>query len=162
RHAFPLDAEYDIKISIASYRGAFEPQTLEVAIDGARLKLFTVTPRMQPELRIPVHGGPHDVAVAFVRNAPDLIEQVREPFVNPEAPSGTGGGPTGLLPAVTSVTIAGPYDGSGPGDTPSRRRVFVCAPKRPADDASCAKTILSALARRAYRGLATADNVRVL
>jgi hypothetical protein len=100
--------------------------------------------------------------VAFIRNSPDLIEQVREPFVNPEAPSGTGGGPTGLLPAVTSITIAGPFEGSGPGDTPSRRRVFVCTPKKLADEAPCAKTILSTLARRAYRGMSTADNVRVL
>jgi len=101
------------------------------------------------------------VAVTFLRRAPDLIEQVREPFLNPEAPSGTGGGPTGLLPSVASVTIAGPFEATGPGDTPSRRRVFVCAPKRPADGA-CAKTILSTLARRAYRGNATPENVRVL
>jgi mono/diheme cytochrome c family protein len=185
RHDFPLDAQYDIKITVSSYRGGGEPQELEVAIDGARVKLFTVSPRTQPELRVPVKGGPHDVTVAFLRRAPDLIEQVREPFLNPEAPSGTGGGPTGLLPSVASVTIAGPFEATGAGDTPSRRRVFVCAPKRPADEApaasakaparsrrssletqasedGCAKTILSGLARRAYRGNSTPDNVRVL
>jgi hypothetical protein len=162
RHDFPLDAQYDIKIAVSSYRGGGEPQELEVAIDGARVKLFTVSPRTQPELRVPVKGGPHDVTVTFLRRSPDLIEQVREPFLNPEAPSGTGGGPTGLLPSVASVTIAGPFEATGPGDTPSRRRVFVCTPKRPADEAPCAKTILSALARRAYRGNATPENVRVL
>jgi len=162
RHDFPLDAQYDIKITVGSYRGGGEPQELELSIDGARVKLFSVSPRTQPELRVPVKGGPHEVAVAFLRRTPDLIEQVREPFLNPEAPSGTGGGPTGLLPSVASVTIAGPFEATGPGDTPSRRRVFVCTPKRPADEAPCAKTILSTLSRRAYRGNTTPENVRVL
>ncbi|HEY7172009.1 MAG TPA: DUF1592 domain-containing protein [Vicinamibacterales bacterium] len=162
RHDFPLDAQYDIKVAVSSYRGGGEPQELELAIDGARVKVFTVAPRTQPELRVPVKGGPHEVAVTFLRRTPDLIEQVREPFLNPEAPSGTGGGPTGLLPSVASVTIAGPFEATGPGDTPSRRRVFTCTPKRPADEAACARTILSTLARRAYRGNATPENVRVL
>jgi hypothetical protein len=162
RHDFPLDAQYDIKIAVSSYRGGGDPQELELSIDGARVKVFMVTPRTQPELRVPVRGGPHEVAVTFLRKTPDLIEQVREPFLNPEAPSGTGGGPTGLLPSVASVTIAGPFEATGPGETPSRRRVFVCTPKRPADETPCAKTILSTLARRAYRGNVTPENVRVL
>jgi hypothetical protein len=162
RHDFPLDAQYDIKVTVSSYRGGGDPQELELAIDGARVKVFTVSPRTQPELRVPVKGGPHEVTVTFLRRTPDLIEQVREPFLNPEAPSGTGGGPTGLLPSVASVTIAGPFEATGPGDTPSRRRVFVCTPKRPADEAACAKTILSTLSRRAYRGNSTPENVRVL
>src|SRR5207253_976559 len=83
----PLDAEYDIKVAVTSYRGTSEPHTLEMMIDGVRVKLFTVTARMQPDLRVAVRGGPHDVAVAFLRNPPDLVEQVREPFQNPEAPS---------------------------------------------------------------------------
>jgi hypothetical protein len=162
RHDFPLDAQYDIKIAVSSYRGGGDAQELELSIDGARVKVFSVTPRTQPELRIPVRGGPHEVAVTFLRKTPDLIEQVREPFLNPEAPSGTGGGPTGLQPSVASVTIAGPFEATGPGETPSRRRVFACTPKRPADETPCAKTILSTLARRAYRGNVTPENVRVL
>ena len=78
-----------------------------------------------PEVRVPVRGGPHDVGVAFLRMPPDLVEHVREPFQNPDAPSGTGGGPTGLMPAITTVTIAGPYNPAGPGDTPNRRRIRV-------------------------------------
>src|SRR5439155_22856609 len=113
-------------------------------------------------IRVPVRGGPHAVGVAFLRTSPDLVEQAREPFLNPEAPSGTGGGPTGLLPAVTSVTIVGPYNPSGPGDTPSRRRIFICSPAAPARDAACARTILTSLARRAYRGMQTPANVQVL
>src|SRR6476646_9050152 len=57
RHDFPLDAQYDIKIAVSSYRGGGDPQELELAIDGARVKVFTVSPRTQPELRVPVKGG---------------------------------------------------------------------------------------------------------
>jgi hypothetical protein len=161
RHVFPLDAEYAITIAIAGSRGASQAQELELMLDGARVKLFTLASRGQPELRLRVAGGPHDVGVAFLRSAPDLVEQVREPFQNPDAPSGTGG-PAGAMPGVSGVTIAGPYSAAGPGETPSRRRVFVCTPLNPAQEARCAKTIVSTLARRAYRGAVTPESVQVL
>jgi hypothetical protein len=65
----------------------------------------------------------------------------------------------GGLPHVASMTIAGPFDPRGPGDTPSRRRVFICRPAAPAEEAPCATRIVSALARRAYRRPATGDEV---
>ena len=160
RHTFPQDAEYDIKVGVSG-RGGGTPQQLEVSIDGARVKVFALEGRQQPELRVPITGGPHDVAVTFLRVTPDLVEQVREPFLNPDAPSGTGG-QTGPVTAVSSVTIAGPYNASGPGDTVSRRRLFTCQPTAIAQEARCARTILSALARRAYRGTVTPAALDVL
>src|SRR2546428_4799 len=162
RHLFPLDGEYDIRVDMSSDRGRSEPQTVDVTIDGARVALLLASSGEDPEVRVAVRGGPHDVGVAFLRTPPDLVEHVREPFQNPDAPSGTGGGPTGLLPAITTVTIAGPYNPAGPGDTPSRRRVFVCTPGTPSQEAPCARTILATLARRAYRGTVTPANVQVL
>ena len=47
----------------------------------------------------------------------------------------------GTQPAISNVTISGPYNIKGPGDTPSRRRIFVCAPSSDADLA-CATKIL--------------------
>src|SRR5262249_35968385 len=67
RHVFPLNAEYDIRVGLSNARGVSDPQQLEVTIDGAQVKLFTVTARDQPEVRIPVSGGPHEVGVAFLR-----------------------------------------------------------------------------------------------
>ena len=49
------------------------------------------------------------------------------------------------------MTITGPFEATGPGDTPSRRRIFICHPQPGQEDLTCAKKILSALARRAYR-----------
>ena len=160
RHIFPLDAEYDIKVGVTG-RGTGVPQQLEMSIDGERLKLFALDGRQAPEIRVAVKGGPHDVAVTFLRTTPDLVEQVREPFLNPDAPSGTGG-QAGVVTAVSSVTIAGPYDARGAGDTPSRRRVFTCTPSSSADEIRCAKSILSTLARRAYRGAVTPAQLDVL
>jgi hypothetical protein len=71
----------------------------------------------------------------------------------------------GTQPAIATVTISGPYDVKAPGDSPSRKRIFVCPSTRPeqsrgprsgqapsaTDDLPCARQILSTLARRAYR-----------
>jgi hypothetical protein len=57
----------------------------------------------------------------------------------------------GPVREVSKVTIGGPYDATGQGDTPSRRKIFVCRPTGPADEGSCARTILTALAHRAFR-----------
>jgi len=70
-------------------------------------------------------------------------------------------------PGITNVSIVGPLRADGAGDTPSRRRIFVCSPAEPAEDAgrdargratqgavaepACAATILRTLAERAYR-----------
>jgi hypothetical protein len=59
---------------------------------------------------------------------------------------------------VDHVTIDGPYAGRTPQDTPSRRRLFVCRPEAGQDEAACARTILTTLARRAFRRPATATD----
>jgi hypothetical protein len=153
RHNFPVDAEYEIKADIGGGPGGAgsDRNRLEITVDGVPIS-------DAPSGRVPVSAGPHDVAVTFLRVPPDLVEQVREPFENPAAPSGTGG-ITGRLPSVSAVTIIGPHDPKGPGDTPSRRRVFVCTPAAASQEAGCARTILTSLARRAYRGVATREQV---
>jgi hypothetical protein len=57
----------------------------------------------------------------------------------------------GTMPAIAIATIRGPYSPTGPGDTPSRKRIFVCRPTSEAAEAPCAREILATLARRAYR-----------
>ena len=68
--------------------------------------------------------------------------------------------------AVGAVQIGGPYRVDGTATkTPSRRTIFTCEPRRPADTA-CATKILSRMARLAYRRSVTAadmtDAARVL
>jgi hypothetical protein len=49
------------------------------------------------------------------------------------------------------LEISGPYHANGVDETPSRRRIFVCRPAAPAEEAACASKILSTIARRAFR-----------
>jgi hypothetical protein len=115
----------------------------------------------QLAVRLPVTAGPHDVGIAFYRRPPDLVEQVREPFPNPRI-SGNEGGPGGSMPVVTSLSIIGPHVASGPGDTPSRRQIFVCRAGAGLSESECAKRILERLARRAYRGHSSPRDVGTL
>ena len=161
RHIFPVDAEYEIKVDLAGGPGGGgNPPQLEITIDGVQVSVAPLG-RDEPEIRVPVTAGAHDVVVTFFRVPPDLVEQVREPFENPAAPSGTGG-IAGRLPSLSAVTIIGPHNAKGPGDTASRRRLFTCMPANASQEAACARTILTTLTRRAYRGLSAREDVNEL
>ncbi len=140
RHTFPLDAEYDLQVGQAGGGRLGGPapagpraDDLYVALDGARL---TVEGRGATRIRVP--AGPHTIAAApIVRTRTSGADGV----FHVEARS----------PGVTQITITGPHDATGPGDTPSRRRLLVCRPATPADEEACARRILGTLATRAYR-----------
>jgi Protein of unknown function (DUF1592)/Protein of unknown function (DUF1588)/Protein of unknown function (DUF1595)/Protein of unknown function (DUF1585)/Protein of unknown function (DUF1587) len=69
---------------------------------------------------------------------------------------------TGASPQVTGITIDGPYNVTGPGDTPSRARIFVCHPATGKDEEPCARTILATVGRRAFRRPVTDADLRPL
>jgi hypothetical protein len=137
RHEFPLDGEYEFSIAIASgvplTRGLPRGAELFVTIDG--------TPVREPDLqkfRYRVAAGARAVAVTLFDKArykaTDDIYSIDR-----------------LLGVVGGVTIVGPFNADGPGDTASRRRIFVCQPTSPATEEICARRILARLATRAYR-----------
>jgi hypothetical protein len=68
----------------------------------------------------------------------------------------------GTLPAIAIATIRGPYSATGPGDTPSRQRIFACRPSEPATEVPCARLILTKLVGSAYRRPATDEDVAAL
>ena len=61
----------------------------------------------------------------------------------------------GTQPAIGQVTISGPYDPTGPGDTLARRLIFTCKTQ---DDA-CARQIIGNLEKRAFRRAVTNDDI---
>jgi len=96
--------------------------------------------------RVFVKAGPHMVGVTFIqRNHAESDEPLQPHERNHDLQDMNG------LPLIDFVSVTGPFDPKGPGDTPSRRRIFTCQPSKPTDEATCARTILSGLARRAYR-----------
>src|SRR5258706_4844142 len=99
------------------------------------------------KVRVPVTAGSHQVGVTFRKNAASLLETARQPllshFNENRHPR--------LTPAIAQVSITGPYAAKAAGDTPARRRIFVCRPDDARKEDGCAKQILSTLMRRAYR-----------
>ena len=63
---------------------------------------------------------------------------------------------------VMQISLVGPYDIKGPGDTPSRRKIFICRPSAELAEADCARKILTNLAHHAYRRPVTAADVSPL
>ena len=93
------------------------------------------------DVLLPLKAGPRAIGVAFIKRPSAPSENLVLPHLRGK----------GQLPGVASITLKGPQNPRGPGDTPSRRRILVCYPGSRAQEAACAKQILSTTARRAYR-----------
>ena len=115
------------------------------------------------EIRVPVKAGPRVVGVSFVREMwePEFVPQPLQRgrvLTNDEIYMDYA--------SVASVQIGGPYPVAGAAasvkDTPSRREIFVCQPKALSGERACAATILSRMARRAYRRPVTDRDVQSL
>ena len=104
-YLFPLDADYDLRIQLSGTRGVRGEHRLEVTVDGEPVELPTLGTASTIELRIPVAAGPRDIGVAFYRNPPVLVEQVRKRFQNPRT-AGNTGGPGGAMPFVSTLTLS--------------------------------------------------------
>ncbi len=168
RHNFPVDATYEFNVvllqNIVGYVPGLEwPHELEISIDGERVFLAEVGGPQDNRLsdtnlaltketldkrlrtRIAVKAGPHDVGVTFLRKDSALSDEPLQPFTRNLDLQDMNG-----VPTINFMQITGPFDVTGPGETPSRKKIFVCAPAG-AGDSACAKRILTTIARRAYR-----------
>jgi mono/diheme cytochrome c family protein len=200
QYTAPAAGTYEIKARLQrngnDYVPSFaEDHTLEIAVDGSRLELFTlnadvppsrttaqrveqdgsaVAPVRQPSvtaatdrsalaarqeerkkidagwrIRVPLSAGTHSVTIAFIKSTAAVGDGPRRPYLRP---FGIGqGGDSRTVPYLGSVEVVGPYDPAPATDSSSRRLIFVCRPARTAEEAACARTILTALAGRAFR-----------
>ncbi len=162
-HNFPADAEYVFTSSLYFTTNTFlfglfsQGEQLEVAIDGERVGVFAVNPRMKGDevLRteaVKVKAGPHAVSVSFVQKFDGPIEDLVQPFDHTlgDLFLGRTQGLTGL-PHLKDVGIKGPFQPTGVSQTPSRQRILIRRPNGPEDEIASARTVLTALARQAYR-----------
>jgi hypothetical protein len=188
RHTFPVDAEYDVRVrffrtNFGNLRGLEHPHQVEMTLDDKRIRLVTIggdadleaaferptetadAIDARLEVRIPLTAGVHTIKVAFVENLPLAGTTRLEPFLRSSFDTLDWTG----RPHLDRLIITGPFRVTGPGDTPSRRRVFVCLPpgdalrqaslppaaaRKPDQtgaETACARQILAPLARRAYR-----------
>jgi hypothetical protein len=168
-HYFPLDAEYDFAVfltrNIVGYMTGLEwPHQLEISIDGERVFIAPVggeednlmsdrnfsaaadTIDARLRTRVFVEAGLHDVSVAFLRRNSAQTQEPLELHTRDQDLQNMNG-----VPLVDYVTLIGPINPAGPGDTDSRRIIFSCDPATSADELPCAEEILSRLGQRAYR-----------
>ena len=157
--------------NLGAMKGLEMEHEVEIAVDGKRVHIATIggpadfaalmrniaeAKQMVEErssTRVPLTAGPHDISAAFVYRG-TLENSVRlQPFVRSTQDNLDATG----HPHIETLTITGPFNATGAGDTPSRRKIFVCSLQ--GDESACARTILSKLARRAYRGTDTPQDL---
>ena len=180
RRHFPVDADYVIRFQAFTGVGESEaePNLIEVSLDGRQIFLeemdqkpikHTITgadiqANTDWEIRIPITAGLHDIAVTFVKTTSGQLEDHLQPFLRPPGISSFRltrmGGYAG--PYLGQVSVTGPFDVSGPGETPSRERIFICRPAEQGAGEACAQEILATLGRRAYRRPLTGAEVAEL
>ena len=151
-HTFPLDAEYEFTVGggFGGARGAGPGGGTDVTLDGEKIAVPNTS-----RFRIPVPAGPHTIGVAVLdRNRAAGVDEIYSDF-RVDGEFRIGGG-------VQNVTILGPFNAKGVGETPARKRIFTCKPANAAEETSCARTILATLARRAYRGPVSAAEIETL
>ena len=145
-HNFPLDAEYDIDIGgrLFSFRRGFGTQLnseLDVTIDGQPVKVE----RNRIE-RIPLTAGPHTITAAIMdKKQPAGVNDIYDNYVK----EGN----------ISRIEIIGPFNATGPGNTPSRQQVFSCYPATNDEERACAETIVEEIATRAFRGPVSSGEV---
>jgi hypothetical protein len=139
-HYFPLDGEYEFRVARAGaglgQAAVGGEDEVEITINGERVRILDRTaPR---DIRLTVKAGPQTVGVSLVKKS--NVRGVDDLFSTLAA-----------SPGIQNVVIMAPLNGAGPGNTPSRRKIFVCTPGTSKEEAPCAKKILTALATRAFR-----------
>jgi mono/diheme cytochrome c family protein len=171
RHVFPVDGEYEISVTLQrntddEYLGLERERKLDLRLDDQRLQLFTIAaspkkivlgggtpPDAHLRIRVPVKAGARELAATFLKDTlvkEGIIERVRDDVVQT------------YFEGVGSITVAGPFNVQGPGETVTREKIFVCRPSGAGDEQACATKVLSNLARRAYRRPVGADDLTPL
>jgi hypothetical protein len=165
-HNFPADGTYTFNLSVGTGLGYIGDlaqehkvvflidgkQVLERSIGGPQdfkdadqkqqeaTKAFAARFR---DIKLPLTAGPHELVLTFVQRAQSESDDWLATF-NPI--SGIGG-----LPRIGGLEINGPVEVTGLSETPSRAKIFSCRPTDPSQENSCARQILTALTRDAYR-----------
>jgi mono/diheme cytochrome c family protein len=180
-HAFPVDGEYIIKLRLWRntfdlMRGMEDPHDIEMAMDGERLVVVTAGGRedfgrmaenpgtfgaeldRKLTVRLKVKAGTHKIWATTVLKSHAPRDDLIKPFIRTTVDGLDIMGD----PSVDRITIEGPFAASGPGDSASRRKILTCRPTAAAQEAACARQILSSLARQAYRRPVDRESLDVL
>jgi hypothetical protein len=167
-HFFPVDGTYEIALTLQrnrndEYLGFERERKVYLRLDDQRLQLFTIPksekkivlgggkpPDSNLKVRMSIKAGEREIAATFLKDTvlqEGIIDKVRSDDVQQ------------YFEGVGSITIAGPFNVEGPGQTATRDKIFICHPSGSADEMACAEKILTNLAHHAYRRPVTADDM---
>jgi len=172
-HEFPADGNYVFTVKgmtgyFTRVLGNVSGEQLEVTIDGERVYLYDWDEEIGNQEGnggrtppIPIRAGYHKVGVTFLATSdlPDI--GLNKSFVRTMNSPGAIAGYT-FYPHVGQVFIEGPYEGMRATNTQSRDKVFECYPQSAAEEADCARRIITTLVRRAFRRPATDEDIATM
>jgi mono/diheme cytochrome c family protein len=189
KHYFPVDGDYEIQLRVQrnslnignEIRGLDVENHIDVRLDGKRVKVFTMGGRDYGAIsytetediadsglhvRFPAKAGTRVVGVTFNRDQ-WYVEGVGMSRLPPSSDGYASGRKTEtaygrINMGIDRVDVTGPYNGTLPVDSLSRTRIFRCTPQSAKDENGCARTILNAIARRAYRRPLAAIDTKIL
>jgi cytochrome c551/c552 len=166
-HVLPADGDYVFRMDLHAnacgvlFGGPTTGEQLEVSVDGERVALLDINPRMTEAetgltLRTPpvfLKAGPRRVTAAFIKRFEGPVVDLLAPIEHTLADTqiGVAVGIT-TLPHLKDLSIVGPYRITGVSETPSRQKVFSCRPTNAGEELSCARGIVRRLAGEAFRG----------
>lgn len=128
------------------------PPPLSQDAQSGNAERVKMTPNIHLEFRLKVKAGPQMIGVAFLEKSYEANEDlVHRPMSSTKDVNIGMQYGYSTVPHLARVDITGPYNSTGSGDTPSRRRIFICHPNAPSDEVACARQILANLTRRAFR-----------
>jgi hypothetical protein len=176
-HNFPADGEYELTIGDMALarevpRMEFE-NTVIALLDGKEFYRTNIggeadhkaiDQRLDPaveeingrlrKIRFRAPAGQHKLTITFVhRTFAESDERTRTAALE---------GGQERIQAAHALQIRGPLSVTGMSGSPSRAKIFICEPRTPRDEASCANRIVENLARRAFRRPVTAEDVNPL
>ena len=177
----PLDGEYEFTVrmfrtNLGVTRGLEYEHQIEYAVDGERVHTFSMggdadfkanlvnMTKLGDEIdergriRLKLKAGPHVISAGFLERSAAANPTRLQPFIR----SSTDTRDTSGHPHFEMFMVTGPFNPTGPGDTPSRRKIFTCRPSNASEELACARKIITTLARRAYRGDVTDADVERL
>jgi hypothetical protein len=170
----------------APYDGTY---TIQVFLNANTSEEGEIDIHNRYEVKVPLKAGSRTIGASFPKNlaldehvVPKSILGPREPaaapvpipldiqvdgsrvqrLTVPSVATGPNVSQSFYLRDVMQISVAGPYDAAGAGDTASRRKIFLCHPSKGLGEEACAKKIVSTLARHAYRRPVTAVDVAPL
>jgi mono/diheme cytochrome c family protein len=174
-HIFPADGEYTFRTMFHSiptgqlYGSTTRGEQIEISINGERVALLDINPRISEadpkgiNLETPlifIKAGPQRVSAAFIARTESPVDDLLAPvdYTLADTQIGSALGVT-TLPHLRELEVTGPKKVTGVSETVSRRRIFVCRPTSPGEEAPCAERIIRQIASQAYRRPVSGDEL---